>query len=140
MTARGVVLVWARRLDGGHARSKRGSRKVVVGTHNERGAQTMAEQALGVVGKHPLNLDSGIPAIGQQQLERAFASRQQIPIGRGGRGLAASSLTAAFIMLSFQRGSAPASPPRSQEGPARIRRRVETVAGCSTAGASVASG
>jgi hypothetical protein len=44
---------------------------------NARGALTMAEHALGVVGKHPLNLDRGIPAMGKQQLERVFAPRSE---------------------------------------------------------------
>ena len=87
VTACGVVDVWARRLDGGHARSKRGSRGGVIGTHDDRGAQTMAEDALGVVGKHPLNLGRGIAAMRQQQLERVLASRQQIGIGFDGCGL-----------------------------------------------------
>jgi hypothetical protein len=54
VTTRGVVNVLTRCLDGGHARSKRESRGIIVGTHDERGAQTMAEHASGVVGKHPL--------------------------------------------------------------------------------------
>ena len=52
-------------LHGGHARDKLGSRGIIVGAYDECGTQTMAEDALGIVGKHPVNLDGGITAIRQ---------------------------------------------------------------------------
>ena len=56
-------------------------------THDECDAQTMAEHAMGLVGKHPVNLDGGIPAMRKQELERVFAPRQRVRIGFSGRRL-----------------------------------------------------
>ncbi len=86
VTIRAVVRVWTRRLDGGDAHSKRRSRGGLVGTDNERGAQTMAEHPFGVVGKHPLDLQSRIPAMRKQHLERSPASLQRIRADLSGRG------------------------------------------------------
>jgi hypothetical protein len=74
VTVRWRALLRVRRFDGGHARGQHGPRCVVVGTHDERGAQTVAEHALGIVGKHPLDLGGRIPAMGEHELERVLAS------------------------------------------------------------------
>ena len=62
---RRIVRVQACCLDRGNACSKRRSRGVAVGTHNECGAQTMTEHAAGVVGKYPLDLGGGVAALRQ---------------------------------------------------------------------------
>jgi hypothetical protein len=63
VATRGVVYVWAQRLDGGHARGKPGSLGAGIGTHDRCGAQTMAEHAVRVFSKHPLDLGRRIPAM-----------------------------------------------------------------------------
>jgi hypothetical protein len=73
VTTCGVVHVCALRFDGGHACNKSRSRSVIAGAHDQCGAQAMAEDELGVVGKYLVNLDGGIPAIRKQELKRAFA-------------------------------------------------------------------
>ena len=85
--ARRIVDVGTCRFDGGDARSKRGSLRDVVGTHDERGEQTVAEHASRVVGKHPLNLGKGIPTLRKQQLERLFAPLQRVRSSHGGHEL-----------------------------------------------------
>jgi hypothetical protein len=60
----------------------------------------MAEDAVGIVGQHPVNVHGGVPAMGQQELERVFASWQRIRIGFA-RGRAALSLTASSMAASF---------------------------------------
>ena len=87
MTMRRVVHVRDRRLNGGYACSKLRSGVVVISTNDERGAQTMAEHALGIVGKQLLNLGSRIPAMRKQQLKRVLDPRPRILIGIRGRGL-----------------------------------------------------
>ena len=82
---RRIVRVQACCLDRGNACSKRRSRGVAVGTHNECGAQTMAEHASGIVCERPLNLDKGVATLRQHHVERAPASLPRSCLDRGGR-------------------------------------------------------
>jgi hypothetical protein len=77
VATRRLIHVCARCLDDGQARGKRRSRGGFVGKHNERGSQTMAEHRPGVVGKHPVDFDRGIPAMRMQKLERVFTPWQR---------------------------------------------------------------
>jgi len=86
VATRRMVRVRTGRLDDRYAGGKRGSCGNIVSKHNERGAQTMAEQALRVVGKHPLDLRSGISAVFEHERERVIASTHQIAIGLDAHG------------------------------------------------------
>jgi hypothetical protein len=81
----GIVRVRACRLDRGNACGKRRSRGVAVGTHNERGAQAMAEHASWIVCKRPLDFDKGSATLRQHHVERALAPLQRSCLNLGGR-------------------------------------------------------
>jgi hypothetical protein len=73
VTTRAVVHVVARRLDGGQALGKPGICGAIVSTHDDGGAQTMAEYASGMLSNHSLDDSGGIAAMREQQLECEFA-------------------------------------------------------------------
>src|SRR5262249_30234785 len=66
VATRVVVRVVARRLDGCQALGKPGSFGVIVSTHDDGGAQTMAEWASGMLSDHSLDDSGGIAAMRKQ--------------------------------------------------------------------------
>ena len=68
-------------LDRSDARGKPRSRRGVVSSHNECCAQAMTKETFGVVGKHVLDLGSGIATLGEHHFEGSFAWLQIARLG-----------------------------------------------------------